>query len=91
MMPFGRQVFNGLVLICAAWSQLSRAGQGRAGQIPLPVCVRVCGSRKGFVEATTQRTTAQLEWSPALFPARDGKVDEVGGLFIDWPQHKHTH
>lgn len=41
--------------------------------------------------ATTQRTTAQLQWSQALFPARQMKVEEAGGLFIDWPQHKHAH
>lgn len=33
----------------------------------------------------------QLEWSQALFPARHRRVEEVGGLFIDWPQHKHAH
>lgn len=62
------------------------------------------GGRKGVVDgrillwanvsahaATTKRTTAQLERSQALFPARQRKVEEVGGLFIDWPQHKHAH
>lgn len=38
-------------------------------------------------------SAAQLEWSQALFPAGHSKVEEeeVGGLFIDWPQHKYAH
>lgn len=39
-----------------------------------------------------QTGAAQLEWSQALFPARHRrKVEEAGGLFIEWPQHKYAH
>lgn len=43
-------------------------------------------------ETTMQTRAAQLEWSQALFPARHRrKVEEAGGLFIEWPQHKYAH